>query len=70
MDLINELKLKAEAIQEIYDDLENLEDDIRNIDTRPIFPYSSNLDQMKVDLLKEHWDKITLDHLDEMVKKL
>lgn len=33
-------------------------------------PYESPSDQMKVDVLKEHWDKISLDHIDEMVKKL
>lgn len=55
--------------EELEVEIEELEVEISELrfNEESQFPYSDLKDQMKVDLLKEYWDKITLDHLDKMV---
>lgn len=55
--------------EELRDEIQKLEDDIWDLDQK-IFPDNSINDQLKVDLLQDNWEKITLDHIDKLIKSL
>jgi predicted RNase H-like nuclease (RuvC/YqgF family) len=70
-------------IRELEYEIENLEDDCREMrdekedlkasqkeENTIEFPYLNLNDQLKCDVLLEHWDKIKLSNVDDLVRNL
>ena len=55
---------------QLEEELYELRAEISDSEGKEMIPYLTINDQLKADIIMEYWDKITLDHLDEMVNKL
>lgn len=63
-----ELQQKEDEISHLENDIDNLKQDLSD-DTYQL-PIENQNDELKIQVLKEHWNKITLEDIDKLIAGL
>jgi len=67
LETVEDLKRDVSVLEDRIQDMEDEMEELNNTEPEAIFPLVTLVDQMKADLLRDNWSKITLEKLELLI---